>query len=464
MSSLSSSLGIAVRALLAEQGAIETTSNNIANVNTPGYARQRPDLVESPPAVYGNMVLGTGVQLDQVTSLRDSILELRLHQETQQQGKLDAFLGSAQQIQTLFNDAAGSGLQGPLTAFFNSLLQLSTSPSDINLRQGVLTAAGNLANAFNSTAANAITLQHNVDRSVTQSVNEINDLTGKISAINGQVSTMQSAGQNPGALVDQRDQLIRQLAGLVDLSVIDAGHGSLTLTTSGGSALVVGNQNFQLTTQADTVTGLQHVFSLGKDLTSSINGGALAGQLQTRDQEIPSVLSSLDMLAASLANSFNAQHQAGFDLNGAAGGNFFVPPLAGGVGAAASLKVAITDPSKIAASGPGSSGSGSAGDNANANALHALQGQAIVNGQSPLDFYSGMVFRLGNDLAAAQSQQQTQTLVLQQLGNMRGAVSGVSLDEEAANLMRFQRAFEAAARVATVVDTLTLTAINLGQD
>jgi flagellar hook-associated protein 1 FlgK len=132
MGTLSSGLNIALQSLLTEQGAIATTSNNIANVNTPGYARQRPDIAETAPVTIGDLTFGTGVQLQQVVSLRDSVLDLRVNHETQQAGQLSAFLGSGQQIQQLFNETAGTGLQAPLTAFFNSLSQLSTNPSDVN--------------------------------------------------------------------------------------------------------------------------------------------------------------------------------------------------------------------------------------------------------------------------------------------------------------------------------------------
>jgi flagellar hook-associated protein 1 len=274
---------------------------------------------------------------------------LRVNQETQQQGQLTSFLGLAQQIQALFNETAGTGLQSSLTGFFNSLSRVSANPSDLNARQGVLTAAQNLARTFNQTSANLTTLQRNVDLSVSQSVSQIN-LTAQIATVNAQVSAAQSSGQNAGPFVDQRQQLINQLSNLVDVSEIDAGNGSLTLTTNSGAPLVVAGQSFQLTMQTDAVTGLQHIFSQGSDITSRIAAGQLAGQLQIRDQEIPSVQSSLDTLAASLANSVNTQHQAGFDLNGAAGGNLFVPPPAAGLGAASTLAVAITDPTKIAAS------------------------------------------------------------------------------------------------------------------
>jgi flagellar hook-associated protein 1 FlgK len=456
MGSLSAGLSISLQSLLAEQGAIETTSNNIANVNTPGYARQRPDLAETSPVQLGTITFGTGVQLQQVVSLRDAVLDLRVNQETQQQGQLTSFLGSAQQIQALFNEANGTGLQSSLTAFFNSLSQLSSNPSDLNIRQGVLTAAQNLATILNQTSANLTTLQRGVDLSVAQSVSQINTLTAQIATINLQVAAAQTSGQNAGPFVDQRQQLINRLSNLADVSEIDAGHGSLTLTTSTGAPLVVGGQNFQLTSQIDPTTSFQHVFSQGSDITSRITSGQLAGQLQIRDLEIPKVQSSLDTLAASLANAVNTQQQAGFDLNGVAGGNLFVPPPAGGVGAASTLAVAITDPVKIAASADGTPG-----DNTNANALLAIQNQAIVNGQTPLQYYSGLIFKIGSDVSNALTEQQSSSLILQQITNLQGGVSGVDLNEEAANLIRYQKAYQAAAQVASIINSLLDTTINI---
>ena len=251
--------------------------------------------------------------------------------------------------------------------------------------------------------------------------------------------------------------MINQLSGLVDVSEINAGNGSLTLTTTGGANLVVGNQGFQLTSQADPTTGFQHVFSQGSDITSSINGGALGGAIQVRDTTIPSILSSLDSLASNLETSINSVNQAGTDLNGAPGGNIFVPPPAGGTGAALQMSVAITDPAKIAASLDGS-----AGDNSNLTAMLAVQNQAIVNGQTPLNAYSNLVFQIGNDVSTAQSEAAGSQALIQQIQNQIGSVSGVSINEEAANLIQYQQAYQAAAQVAAVINTLTATAINLG--
>ncbi len=458
MGSLSASLNIAVGSLLAEQGAIETTSNNIANVNTPGYSRQRADLTETSPIEVGNLTLGTGVQLQDVTSLRDSILDLRVNQETQQQGKLNAFIGGGQQIQSLFNETSGTGLQAPLTALFNSFQQLSVNPSDLTTRQSVITSAQNLAQALNQTSNNLTTQQQNTDLAVKQSVEQINSLTTQIAQVNLQVAGAAGTGANAGPFIDQRQQLINQLSSYVDVSTVDAGGGSVTLTTSAGTPLVVGGQSFALSTQPNATTGFQDIYSGSTNITSQITEGQLAGQLQLRDQEIPSIRNSLDTVAYNLSNAVNTQQQAGYDLSGTAGGPLFTP-LTQQAGAAAASKVAITDPNKIAASG--GPAPGNSGDNTNANALLALQNQQIVSGQTPIGYYGGLVFQVGNDVSSAQTQQQSGSLVLQQIQNLQGGVSGVDINEEAANLVRYQNAYQASAQVTSIINTLMLATINM---
>ena len=458
MGTLSSSLSIATQAMLAEQDAISVTANNIANVNTPGYTRETTEMVEAPPIEYGGYVFGGGVQAGQITSQRNNVLQLRLDDETQQQGQYNSFLSSMQQVQTLFNETSGSGLQSSLSGFFNSLQQLSTNPSDLTLRQAVLTAAQNLAQSFNSTSANLTQLQNNIDLSVRQDVNQVNGLTSQIATLNQQIASAENLGQAPNTLVDQREQLVNQLAGLIGVSEIAASDGSITLTTTNGVSLVVGNQSYQLSTHPNGTNGFQDVYAGSADITSSITGGSLAGEIQARDQGIPSVLSSLDALAASLSTSMNSVNKAGTDLNGNPGGNFFTPPPAGGVGAASAMSVAISDPSQIAASLDGT-----AGDNSNVNAMIALQNQGIVNGQTPMNAYSSLIFQIGNTVSTAQTELQASQAISQQLQDQIGSVSGVSINEEAANLVQYERAYQAAAQVAGIVSSLTATAINLGQ-
>jgi flagellar hook-associated protein 1 FlgK len=459
MGTLSGSLSIALQALAAEQGAVAITSNNIANANTPGYARQVPVFEETPPTLDGSFQIGTGVSLAQAQTIRDNILQIRIDQENQQSGQLDSFVNSMNQVQALFNEASGVGLQSPLSNFFSAWQQLASDPSNLSYRQNVIAAAQNLTDAFHEISSSLTSQQTNLDLSVQQTVQQANQLTSQIARLNGQVATFSAANEDPSGVINQRDQLVQQLSGLIDVSYVDAGNNSLTLTTTGGAPLVVGNQSFDLTTAADPATGWTHVFSQGNDITSSISSGQLAGELEVRDQQIPTILGKLDTLAAGLANAVNAQSQLGMDLNGNAGQNFFVPPPASGQGAAASLQVAISDPSQIAASSDGT-----VGGNGNANAIAALANQGIVAGQTPTAYYAGIVFGIGNTLSNAKEEQSANQLVLRQLQNQRGALSGVSLDEEAANLMRFQQAYDAMARVVKIISDLTQSAVKLGQD
>lgn len=453
MSSLNASLATALSGLISEQGAMATTTNNVANANTPGYSRQVPVLVSSDPTVVDPLTFGSGVTLQSIESIRDPILESQIQQETQTNGQLNSLVSALQQTQVNFTSSTGD-IGTAITNFFDSVNQLSTNPSDLSLRQDVLTAAGNLATAFNTTSNNLTAQTANIDQNVVQSVGQINTLTQQIAQLNGQISNLQNVGESAGSFIDQRTQAIDQLSNLVDVSVIPSDN-TLTLTTGNGTPLVIGQTAFQLQTQP-ILSGLHDVFAQGTDITSSIVSGELGGQLQARDQQIPAIQTQLNTLAAGLANAVNTVQAGGFDLNGVQGTNLFNPPPVSGVGAAASLSVAITDPSLIAASSDGTPGS-----NGNAEALYALNSGAVVSGESPTDYYSGIVFNVGNATSNVTAEQTASNLVLQQLNDQNSAVSGVSLDEEAANLVQYQQAYSASAQVITAINDMMYAVVNM---
>jgi flagellar hook-associated protein 1 FlgK len=455
MGSLFGTLGIALGSMEAARGAVEITSNNIANVNTPGYSREQVNLLENVPVQIGNISFGTGVTLGQTNSVRDSLLEQRLDQENQSSSQLSSFLGAMNQVQSLFNETAGSGLQSPLSAFFNSLTQLATDPSNPSFREGVLTAGQNLASALRQDSTNLQALRGNTDLSLVQSVDRVNQLTQQIAGLNVEISDLVRVGQDASTFLDQRTQLVRQLSGQIDIAETNAGNGSLTIATTSGAALVDGSQSFALAAQVNPNSTFHDVFSNNVDITANITGGTLGGLIQARDQAVPNVLNQLDNLAYNLETSFNTQTRAGFDLKGTAGVNFFTRP-ASAAGAASTIAVAISDPNLVAASSDGTVGS-----NGNAEALANLQNQTIVNGQTPFDYYSNLVFQIGNQVSQAQSEQTAVGLIQQQLTDQRGSISGVSLDEEAVNLIRYQSAYQASANVVNVVNQLLTTTINM---
>lgn len=458
--SLSSGLAIALSALQASQGAEAVTANNVANANTPGYSRQVAELAPMPPETIGNVQYGTGVELTGVRSITDTLITNQIQQQQQQNGQATAFQSAMQPVQQMFAETQGSGLEGDIGNFFNSLQQLETQPTDTPTRQAVLNAAQTMASGFNQTAAELASQRTNADQQVLQTVAQVNSLSQQIAGINSEIGGLPTNSSGAGQLIDQRTQLISQLSQLVQVQSVTTNSGMVNLTTVGGGALVVGNQSEALTTQVNAATGMHDVYAQGTDITAALGasarGGEMGGYIQARDQAIPQMQSQLDTLAAGLANAVNTQNQAGYTLSGAAGGNFFNPPPAGVTGAAAAFSLAISNPANIAASSDGSAGS-----NGNAVALANLRSQPIVAGQTPDAYYANAVSQLGTQIQNASVQQQAGAQLLAGLQNQLGSVSGVSLNEEAANLMQYQQAYDAAAKVGSTIDAMMQSAMQM---
>lgn len=246
MSGLFGVLNTALSSLSVSQDEISTTSNNVANANTPGYSRQVAEVAAGAPISLGSISYGTGVVLQTIQSIRDSVLEIQLNTQTQQQSKLDTSLAQLQQLETHFGSAK-TGIGADISNFFNTLQQLSPDPSNLALRQSVISAASTLASDFNSTAASLQTQRSNIDLNVVQSVNQVNALATEIASVNKEISTLQNAGENPGTLLDKRANLVRQLSGLIDIAVIPTDQG-ISVAASNGTTLVSGPQSYVLTT------------------------------------------------------------------------------------------------------------------------------------------------------------------------------------------------------------------------
>jgi len=459
MGTLLGSMSIALSALQVDQTAVQVTSNNIANASTPGYDRQVPVLVESDPMEVNGITLGRGVSVQSIQSVRDNVLNLRLNSETQQQNSLSSYVNGMQQVEAIFNEASGVGLSSAINSFFSSIQALSPDPTNSTLREAVLDAGNTLAASFNSSDQQLQQIQSGLDQEVTQTVGQINGLAKQIADLNQQILSVQGEGEGAGDLVGQRDEALSQLSGLVGNATVSAEDGTVSVSIAGGTTLVAGNRAFQLTTQTDPATGRVEVYSQGSNITAKISGGNLGGDLQVRDQEIPTLQEGLGDLAASLINNVNSANQQGYDLNGDQGGDFFTPftPSAGGSnqGAAASMSMAITDASKLAASADGSVGS-----SGNLQNFTDLETQNVIQGQTVESYYANFVGGIGSSISTASASLDATGLVVTQLQNQQSSISGVSLDEEAANLIKYQQAYEAAARVISTIDELTSYVIN----
>jgi flagellar hook-associated protein 1 FlgK len=395
------------------------------------------------------------VDFEGVKSVRDIILQLLIDEQIQQQNRLKCFLSSMNQVQSLFNDTEGAGLSDAINRLFNTFHELSANPTDVPTRQIVIVAAQNLASAFHETGQQLRTLQRRVDREVRQTVEKINSETAQLARLDQPVASPQGDSEQAGRLEHKRNSALHRLSGLVDMVVTHADDGSLTVTTCNGVTLVAAAQSLALITAADAGTGFLTIFSPGADLPSRFTGGRLAGLLEARNQGIPSAMSDIDKLAYGIILSVNTQNCKGRDLQGDQGNNFFqpvVPPSRGAKGGAAeAFAMAIIDPSRIAARG-----GGAPRENANALAMANIQKQAVVNDETATQFYSSLVDRVGHKVSSAKEERESVGLVLTQLKKQRADIAGASWDEEAANLIRYQRAYEAAAEdVAAINDIIS---------
>ncbi|GGA56169.1 flagellar hook-associated protein 1 [Edaphobacter acidisoli] len=462
MGSLTSLMDIAQQSLIADQNALNITSNNVANQNTPGYTREVVSWQPDDAVTLNGQTFYEGITSSAV-SQRDRVLDQRVQQQTQVQAQSQALDGALQQVENIFGLSSSSTSAGTtalgtaIDSFFNSFSSLAANPTDTATRQSVLDAANTLASNFNSASNQISQIATGLSQQVSGIVGQVNSLTAAIASLNQQIGSV-SPNSDAGSLEDQRQQAINQLSQLVGLDQISTESNGITLTTSNGAVLVDGGKSFALgTTDAAGATDVVSS-ATGADITAGLTGGQLGGVLEARDQQIPAYQSSLDNLAYAIGTQVNSQNVLGLDENGVAGAALFTLS-ATATGAASAIAVSTTDPSKIAAA---ASTEGAAG-NSNAQALADLASATLVGGSTADGFYSGLLGQIGNDASAATTDNSAQQATLTQLTTQRDSLSGVSLDEEAANLTTYQRSYEAAAKVFTIVDQVMADALNLGE-
>ena len=454
MSSIGSILNSALSALQASQLGISVTSNNIANSSNAQYTRQR--LVTVPAADLLGQAGGLGVQVLGVESIRDALIEKRLRQEDASKGGADTLSRMLSNIEPLFSDTDGTGLQQYISDFFNSFQALSTDQSSSSLRQIVRTRAEALTGAFSRTRQELVQLQGDTNDAVSQLVTKINDLAGQIATVSGQIA---QAGGPASELRDQRSSLVRQLASITDVHELDNGD-TYQLTIGGNRLLVLGQKHFDVTTGIDG-SGFRHVYSGSDDITSEIEIGELAAQLHVRDNYVPAYLAQLDDLAYNIVQEVNSRHSAGYDLDGNTGIDFFTA-LGGSAGAARLMTISPAvegDLRSIAASSE-ASGVG------NQTAIEI--GNLIFENATPagsfIDQYRRLVFRVATDVSSAETSVREHQALSTQLEARRQSISGVSTDEETLQLMQFQRAYEASAKLISAVDEMLRVVLGIGSN
>ncbi len=454
---LTADLNVSVQSLLASTEAMDVTTTNLANANTAGYARRVVVLEETAPS--GLDQSSTGVDVKTIESLRDTVLDLSINANTAQQTMNDTLSNALSGVQVEFSDTTTNSIGSTMDSFFSALQELSTSPTDSSLRSDVLTAAQNVASAFQTTASTITQAQQQADKSAVQNTTDANSLLQQIAATNGEIQTAKALGQSDNSDQDQLSSLLSQLSSIMNYQTSNSSDG-LTLTTSGGVPLVVGSKAYSLTNQLNS-SGYNDVYAGGTDITSTISAGSLGGYITARDSSLATLGTQLDQYAYDFASAVNTVQTSGSDANGDAGTAMFNPPdTTGGssAGAASSITVALTSGQQIAAAASG----GASGDDSNLEDMIALQNQDLSNGATPTDTFANLSYDIGNTISQATSNSTALGNILTQLQNQQSSVEGVSVDEESSNLVLYERSYQAAAKVISTIDTLMGNVLDMG--
>ena len=464
MIGLNASLYIGRDALMTQQLAISVTGQNIANVNTPGYSRQRVNLeskvINSTQGPFGAGVIDRGI----VRSF-DQFLNAHIQEEIQQKGTWQSQNAAMQQTEIIFDEASGDGLSQHMSQFWNAWQDLTLNPSGYAERKALTTASEDLASNFHEKYQYLDQMQKDMDGRISAATDEINSLASQITNLNEKIVQMEINGSPANDFRDKRELLINQLSEKINLATSEDSQGRVTLTLGDGKVLV-GNPPFGKLTTTVNASGHKDVV-WDSDPATSINGnissGNLRGWMNVRDTLVPAYKDKLDTLAGQIIDQVNAVHRAGQGLDGSgspAGIDFFSGDSASTIQVNPQV---LSDVNKIAAAGGNVLPGLIRGDNTQAVAMAELQNKLAMDGGSATfdTFYNTLVSRVGSDAQNASMNLEHHTATVDQMENYRESICGVSLDEEMVNLVKYQQGYAAAAKLIDTVQQMMDTVINM---
>lgn len=318
---------IGISTLLATQRVLGTIGHNIANANTDGYTRQRVSLEARPPQLHGGMYFGNGVSIRSVDRVADQYLVGQIRTNATGEKHFAAYFEMSSQVTNLLADS-GAGLAPAVQDFYDALQDLNGDPASTTARMVLLNNADMLTSRFHTQFSRLQSLNDETNRRLTTGVDKINSLAGSIAQLNDSIvrTRAQAAGDEPNDLLDQRDRLLTELAEMVNVTTIEQDDGQYNVTIGHGQLLVAGDTALALTTVPNQLdaTQLEIAYTTGgATVSSAISGGEIGGIMKFRDEVLGPAMNGLGRVAATLAQSFNALHRGGMDLNGDLGGDFF---------------------------------------------------------------------------------------------------------------------------------------------
>lgn len=468
-------LNIGYKALQAQQRALDVTSHNIANANTQGYTRQDVIMSASKPIKVLQGYVGTGVDIVEFRRIRDGFLDNQIRTENKALGEWEVRSDILSKLEVVFNEPSEeAGLRSVMDQYWEAWQQLTKNPESSAVRANVVQRGITLVDTFNHMDRLFHELQVDINKSISIRVDEVNSIGRQVRDLNEQIIKAEAAGQKANDLRDKRDLLMEQLSKIVDVDVVEDEFGAVNVSV-GGYTLVSRGYLAELRFTDDDINPTNAKLEWVDPMSGNVLGparvksGMLKGFIDMRDEVIGGsngYISKIGELAAGIAQEVNNLHRQGRDLNGDLGEDFFVTkdPLnptfsAGNIAVNQNI---VNDTNKIAASKNNLPDPVIEGDNTNALAIAQLKNKKTMNGgvASFDDFYRSAVGKLGVQSQEAERMVNNQSLLVDQLQNKREGISGVSLDEEMTNMIKFQHAYSAAARIINTMDEMLEVIVN----
>lgn len=505
-------LELSRRALESQQAALNVTGHNISNSNTQGYTRQIPNLTATTPqSILGssgrNLSVGTGVTVDTITRARDAFVDRQFRSETAKQQYWAGRQDSLSKVEGILNEPSDNSLSNDMDQFWTAWSDLSKDPENAGARSVVGERAQTLTDSFHNLAQQISDMRENMDVSVKVQISQINTYAGQIKDLNDQIKRAEVAGDNPNDLRDMRDSIVDDLAKIANVRVIETKDTKFTDRNVSNYKVIIGNENaasnntlvddaavrlledppvlntdgFALVTWSD---------DSASELDLGTNLGTLAANIEVRDKYLVDFRAQFDTLAQGLATALNALHQTGQGLTAEVSGgiNFFTDgsdsPSLDSFGFPIVTAVSITlnsvleqDVSRISTGANPGDGTVTVGDGTVAQSISSLSvgwdalktqidagyfgspGQNPVEAYSFGDYYAANVAQMGVDVQQATRMKEGEDVLVTNISNQRESSSGVSLDEEMANLVKFQKSYSAAARMVTMMDDMLETIV-----
>jgi flagellar hook-associated protein 1 FlgK len=430
--------------------AMSVLGQNIANANNTTYKRQQVIMSGSYLSVGNNGTtpqgfLGSGVQISSIRRLQDSFVDSQLLGSNQDLGKSQTSKNALDQVVSLVGEPSDTGISSALDKFWNAWQDLSGSPDSSASRNALVSAAQTVTSSMNNLYTKINALRTAQDQTVRSDVDTVNGLASQLASVNQQIQQAVGAGATPNDLLDKRDDLLSQLSSLTNVQIHGDGGANDVISIS-GHVLVQGARAEKLTTGTDA-SGHATVLWAEDSSAANITGGEIGGALDISNNVLPGYLTQLDTVANGLMSGVNALHETGYGLDGSTGTAFFTGTGAGNI----TVNAAITaNPSLIAAA----SAKSATGDGSLALSIAKLKSSALVGTSTVGEAYSTFVSKNATDDSNFADRVTVQTKIQQQLTTQQQSVSGVSVDEEMADMVKYQQSYNASARVLSTMNSM----------